>query len=172
MTETPAVTFDADGFRAWLDARNDGGAGGAANNLIANPLLDTAYQPIDGETGFLVETTLHALHRAPGQRAWVYGAGVSDVKVWSTTHPEGGPDGGLAGQVTVDGAVLSLERLTDDDLVPRQHNILPGYEAAAHALDALAGQVDFVARRYRDLSALDDVVDAEVVDEVVERRSA
>ncbi len=153
---TAAVTFDPEQFRAWLDAANEPGVPGSQTNQQVSPLLSTAYQRGDGEAGWLVETTLDMLHSVTGRhpdapQPWVYGEGVHGVRVWATAHPEGGPDGGLAGEVTVDGAALSLGRISEGVLVPGEDAVMPGYEATAYALAAVAEQVNVVAGKYREV---------------------
>jgi len=155
----PAVTFDADGFRAWLESPNEPGVEGSAPSRQVGPLLSTAHQRLDGHAGWLVETTLDML-RGVAERPhpavpapWAYGDGVSGVKVWATAAAEGGSDGGLVGEVTVDGTALSLGRLTEEELVPAIYDVLPGYEAAEHALAAVADRVNDLAARFRAAQA-------------------
>lgn len=145
-----AVTFDVEAFAGWLDGPSSPGTA-AQPNRDAYPLLATAYQRNDGTSGWLVEQVLDALRTAPqadGSPVWAYGLGVTDVRVWATAGVEDGADGGLVGEVAVDGVILSLGRLADADLVP-DAEVIPGYEAAAHALSALADQVNAAAAALR-----------------------
>lgn len=154
MTEQ-AVTFDPNAFRVWLDTPAGTTEAGSETNREGNPFLRTGYQRLDGEAGWMVENVLHQLHTTRSRPhpsvgpAWAYGEGVSEVRVWATACPEGGPDGGLAGQVTVDGAPLAIARMADKELVPPLYDLLPGYEAAEHALTALAERVNEIVSRYR-----------------------
>ena len=181
MTEQVAVTFDADGFRAWLDAPTKLRVPGTPSNRQNNPLLSAAYQRLDGEAGWIVEATLFALRGAPQPHPavpapWVYAPDVSDVRVWATAAAEGGPDGGLVGEVTVDGIRLSLGQLSEADLVPQIYDLLPGYEAAEHALTALSERVNAVAEQFRlavKRGALDEHAGGRVFEgEVVEATPA
>jgi hypothetical protein len=161
MTEQLAVTFDGDAFKAWLNAPNSSGQGGYATNLAANPLLGTAYQRPDGESGWLLHSTLPALLRDQQQTVWTYGPAVTSARVWPTADPEGGADGGVAGAVTVDGVYLSLGRLSDTDLIPTGFDVLPAADVAGHALSVLAERIGHVARMYRA-----NAVDAELVEDI------
>lgn len=142
-----AVAFDAEKFRAWLDTSTGNGT------IRDTEPLSIAYQHLDGDSGWLVETVLHMLHNTAwhGKSGWTYGDGVTQVKVWATAAAEGGPDGGLTGEVIVDGMPLSLGRMTERELIPAEHDTLPGYEAAEYALTAIAEQVNNVAARARAL---------------------
>jgi hypothetical protein len=145
-----AVTFDVEAFAAWLDGPSTAGTAAPINRDVHSALA-TAYQQHDGEAGWLVEQLLDWLRTAPqvGTPVWAYGPGVTDVRVWATAAAEDGPDGGLAGEVIVDGVVLSLGKLAEKDLIPSDALVMPGHEAAAHALSALAAQVNAVAGAYR-----------------------
>lgn len=149
--EITAVTFDAEAFTAWLDGPISAGTA-APRNRDAVPMLATAYQQYDGEAGLLVEEVLRRLASSPqtgGTPVWSHGLGVADVRVWPTAAGVDGPDGGLTGEVTVDGVVLSLGYLTEDGLIAGQFDVMPGYEAAGHALSALAAQINTVAAAFR-----------------------
>lgn len=152
----PAVTFDQDAFRVWLDEDAHGDRSGTIRE--ANTYLSTGYHRLDGQAGWLVESVLSDLHitadrtRHPSVGApWQYGEGVGELRVWTIAAPEGGPDGHLVGQVMVDGTLLALGKLTAAQLVPDTYEMLPGYEAAQHALTALAERVNEVAAAYRPL---------------------
>lgn len=150
QADRPAVTFDPVAFQAWLGEPAKGSDG---TNLDANPVLNTAYQRRSGEAGWLVETTLAALNELTGNPMWEYGEGVRNAKVWSLAHAEGGPDGGVAGEVMVDGVPVSLFMLTEAELVPQDTELVPGYEAAEYALNALAQRINDVAAAARRVTA-------------------
>jgi hypothetical protein len=164
-----AVTFCWASFRCWKDFQPEGE--GTPSNQEKSELLSAAYQRLDGEAGWILETTLSALHEpVPADKlmpAWQYFPGVSDCRVWSTAAAEGGPDGGVVGEVTVDGVRLSLGRLTVDDLITSEDAVMPGWEAAELALFNLAERVNEVAAAFRGRhdDEDDDVVDAEVVED-------
>jgi len=141
----PAATFNVDAFRAWLD-----GDTGQGKIRDVEPLA-TAYQRLDGAGGWLVEGVLSMLHDADwhGQSGWRLDGGVTQLKVWATADPAGGPDGGIAGEVVVDQIPVSLGRITERELIPGEHEVIPGYEAAELALTVLAERIDDVAARTR-----------------------
>lgn len=167
-TITTAVRFDVDAFRLWLDSASEPGVEDSATNQEISPYLRAAYQPLDGEAGAIVESTLDMLRSTAEVRhpdavvPWEYGTGVEQVRVWATADAgEGGADGGLTGEVTVDGVALSLGWISPDRLVRTEHDVLPGYEAAELGLKALAGQVNSTVLAYREkFSGLsrDDIV--------------
>ncbi len=160
MTNPNTVTFDQAAYRTWLTEPADLGDGEAASRYDAVPQLATAYQRHDGDAGWLTEQTLDHLRATA---VWTYGPGVSDVQVWTTAGVES-PTDGISGEVTVDGFVLSLGRLTEQELVPTEHDVLPGYEAAEHGLTALAERVNSVVEVFRQrLEDLTGVVDAEII---------
>lgn len=140
-----AATFDVEAFRAWLDSDTETG------KIRDVAPLSTAYQRLDGDGGWLVEAVLDMLRDAAwhGQSGWALDGGVSQLKVWAIAAPDGGADGGLAGEVVVDGITASLGRITERELISGEHDTIPGYEAAERALTALAGRVNDVAARVR-----------------------
>jgi len=184
MTEHRAADFDAAEFQVWLGSQVEPGSTNPTTNQQAVNLLNIAYQRLDGDAGWLVDATLKALHRGhergfmTATAAWAYGDGVSDVRVWPVADEKGGSDG-LVGEVTVDGVRLSLGRFHETQLVPTEHDLMPGYEAAEHALEGLSRRVSGVVQKFRAKAVAgapmddEDVVDAEDVGvEVVDDRTA
>lgn len=172
MTEQQnAVTFDRSAFRTWLDAPYNPAVDGSPANRDAAAGVSTAFQRLDGEGGQLAEMVLDALPKDESS-PWQYGPAVSGLRVWATAGPEGAPDGGLVGEVIVDGAGLSLGFVPAVELVSvDEHAVVPGYEAAELALTVLADRVNRAAAWFRSMyaptstsgSADDDIVDAEIV---------
>lgn len=154
-----AVTFDTAAFGEWLDSRTTADPE-SPTNRDASETLSTAYQVDDVGAGWLAEEVLDLMR---GTDVWVYQPGVSAVQVWTAAGVET-PTDGIVGEVTVDGFVLSLGRLTDFELIHAEHNVLPGYEAAGHVLTMLADRVNSTAAAFRQkLAGLVDIVDAEIV---------
>lgn len=142
MTQLHALQFDLPTYQVWLDAPS---TDGETPNRDVEP-FSVGYQRNSGDAGWLVEATLDAL-RNTTLAPLAYGPGVSNVRVWTIA----GLDGGLTGEVTVDGVALSLDRLTEAELVDTAFDTLPGYEAAAQAMTVVAEQVGRVAARFRQV---------------------
>ncbi len=161
MTEhdNRAVTFDPAAFQVWLDqpeALGDPASGTFRDN---NGYLSSAWQRGAGETGWMLESLLSSplSREIPGAgQAWKHGEDVSSIQVWAVAEPEEGATGGVVAEIVVDRLALSLGYLHESDLVDSPHDTLPGYEAAALMLAALAARVNEAAdwcRRVVELPA-------------------
>lgn len=144
MTEH-AVLFDQTAFRVWLQQPS-------TKTPAAVDVLADGWQRHDGQGGWLATVVLDALHDEH-ETTWVYGPGVSDLKLWVTEAPESGPDGGVTAEVLVDGVRLSLGHIPADELIATEQDLLPGYEAAELALAELAERVNLAADAFRQSGA-------------------
>ena len=157
MTElntTPAVVFDPTAWRAWLSDLSTPMAEGTQANterFEKAEMLGIAYQRASGEAAWLVQETFLALTGSVG--VWTYGPGVEGLRIWATASPEGGPDGGLVGEINVGGALLSIGSIAEAKLIPTEHDIIPGHEAAELALTTLAGHINAAVNWYRAMTA-------------------
>jgi hypothetical protein len=144
MTEAFAVLFDQVAYKAWLGQPTKTPEG-ECSKYDAIPELGDGWQRHDGNGGWLASVVLEALRNEP--QVWSYGEGVGDLKVWPTEAPESGPDGGLTGEITVNGVPLSLGHIPADELIPTDQDMLPAYEAAELALATLSDRIDVAYRQ-------------------------